>query len=190
MINIKTHIDSYIDDLKSSLSLIDTANLQKILNLLDKTRNLGGRIFIAGNGGSSALANHFACDLGKNAAKDENNRFQIISVCDNMGSITAYGNDEGYENVFSEQLKNYFIKDNDVVFLISSSGNSPNVIKAAKYAKTKNSKVLSLTGFTGGKLRDLSDICIYINKSQYEPVEDVHGVVLHIIVSYFKKEQY
>lgn len=178
---------NYINSVNEAIKLIDAKQMSRVLNRLDETRIDRGRIFVFGNGGSSALANHFACDLGKNVSAQEEMRFSITSLCDNMGSITAYANDQGYENVFSEQLKNFRLCEKDVLIGISSSGNSPNIVKAVHYGKSKGCTIIGLSGFNGGKLKELSDMGIHIENGEYEKVEDVHSVVLHIIVSYFKK---
>lgn len=180
------YIRNYINELISYAEQFNDCEMKKILDVFEKSRQGKKRIFVFGNGGSSSHANHFACDLGKNVTKSENERFHIISICENIAAITAYANDINYESIFSEQLKNYGITENDIILAISSSGNSPNVIKACDYAKSKGAIILSLTGFDGGKLKKMSDVSLHIPCNEYEKVEDLHMVALHIIVSYFK----
>lgn len=180
------HSITYISNLKDLLDKLDTVKIDEIIEILDKTRKLGKRIFIMGNGGSAATANHFTCDFGKNATKEDDKRFRIISVCDNIEAITAYGNDNGYENVFYEQLKNYYLEENDVLIAISASGNSPNILKAAEYAKNRGACIISLTGFTGGRIKTMSDVNVNVDVDSYEMSEDMHLIMTHIIVYCFK----
>ena len=177
---------NYIEDLKMLLDCIDVEKVEQAINILQKAHQEKKRIFIIGNGGSAATANHFACDFGKNAIPDDENRFKLISLSDHSSAITAYGNDNGFENVFSEQLKNLMEK-GDILFAISASGNSPNIIKAVEYAKGKEGAIIGLTGFDGGKLKELSDVNINIVSEKYEPIEDLHLIITHMIVTWFKK---
>ena len=178
-------IHNYLNNLKELINHIKGEEIQKVINVLDQAHSNKRKIFIIGNGGSAATANHFACDFGKNAIRDDENRFKLISLSDNSSAITAYGNDNGYENVFSEQLKNLMDKE-DILFAISASGNSPNIIKAVEYAKEKEGVVIGLSGFNGGKLKDLADVNINVASDNYEPIEDMHLIITHIIVSWFK----
>ena len=107
-------------------------------------------------------------------------------MCDNNSIITAYGNDNGYESIFVEQLIN-LMNEGDLVFAISASRNSPNVVKAVEYAKEKKGIIVSLTGFKGGKLKLLSHYNIHVPSDDYEPIEDIHMVIGHMIVYCFKK---
>ena len=176
----------YINSLKNLIDNINPEEVQKAIDVLKEAHKDKKRIFIVGNGGSAATANHFACDFGKNAIQDDENRFKILSLSDNSSAITAYGNDNGYENVFSEQLKN-LMEPGDVLFAISASGNSPNIIKAVELADKKNGVIIGLSGFTGGKLKEMAHVNINVASDQYEPIEDLHLIITHIIVSWFKK---
>jgi len=179
-------VHEYIISLKNLIDDINPEEILKVIEVLQKAHKAKNKMFIAGNGGSAATANHFACDFGKNAIKDDENRFKIISLSDNSSVITAYGNDNGYENVFSEQLKN-LMEPEDVLLVISASGSSPNIIKAVEYAKKNGGVVIGLSGFHGGKLREMADININVASDQYEPIEDLHLIITHIIVTWFKK---
>lgn len=179
-------IQSYLEELKDLIGSIDVNNLSKAISSLKEANEKGKNIFLIGNGGSAATANHFVCDFGKNAIKGDANRFKVISLCDNSSYLTAYGNDCGYDSVFVEQLKN-LMEEEDLVLAISASGKSPNIVKAVKYAKEKNGLVIGLSGCDGGELKSLSDIDINIPVSCYEQIEDLHLVITHIIVYCFKK---
>lgn len=180
------YVKKYVDDIQQLVSNFDKDAIIEIISIFNKTKENSGRIFVCGNGGSAAHAIHFSGDLSKNVTKEENGRFNVISLCENITAITAYANDIGYEVIFSEQLKNQRVNNKDVLFAISSSGNSPNIVKACEYAKAKGAKIIGLSGFSGGKLREISDFSLHISCNEYEKVEDLHMMALHIIVSYFK----
>jgi D-sedoheptulose 7-phosphate isomerase len=139
-----------------------------------------------GNGGSASTASHFVCDLSKNTRRDGWPRFKVIGLSDNMAAFSAYGNDEGYENVFCEQLANLLLPD-DIVIAISASGNSRNVVKAIQYAKDQDAFTIGFTGFDGGILGTLVDIDLHINSNIIEHVEDLHLVLEHMIIKSMKE---
>ena len=178
-------IKEYLTDVKAFCDMLSNEDLKAVINALLETYKNGNKIFVAGNGGSAGTSNHFCCDFGKNAVKNEEKRPQIISLSANVEVLTALGNDFSYADVFSEQLKN-LMSEGDLVLLISASGNSPNVVKAAEFAKSKNGTVVSLTGFKGGALKGLSDINVNIDSTSYEKIEDLHMIINHIIVCAFK----
>ena len=130
MHNIKT----YFEEVNQVLEQTPLAEIANAVDMLIQTQTEGRRIFVMGNGGSAAMASHFACDLGKGAVIGDKARFKVYSLADNIPMLTAYGNDIGYEVVFSEPLKS-LAEPGDVAVLISSSGNSPNIINAADKAK-------------------------------------------------------
>ncbi|MGE5549727.1 MAG: SIS domain-containing protein [Bacteroidota bacterium] len=174
-------IDQYLRGLRVVLDTLHPEEMDRVIAALREIHRQKKRVFLIGNGGSAATANHFACDFGKNAIKDEESKFKIISLSDNICAITAYGNDEGYENTFVQQLKN-LMEPGDMLIAISASGNSPNIIKAVQYARAKNAFVIGLTGFDGGRLKALSDINLNVGTNIIEQVEDIHLIILHIIV--------
>lgn len=178
-------INEYLAGLKSIFGKLDVVAIQNAVELLNHRRHCRKTVFTFGNGGSASTASHFACDLAKNAY-DTDYPFKAICLADNLPSITAYANDEGYENVFTGQLKR-LLTAGDILLAISASGNSPNVVTAVQYAKDKGHSVIGLTGFDGGKLRQLADISIHVDSDVIEQVEDVHLMVCHIIVKSFKE---
>ena len=183
---MKKLISEYKKDIISFCENLNDDALASVCQMFLETYKNKKKFFVAGNGGSAGTANHFTCDFGKNALPGSDiNRPKIISLSANIEVLTALGNDFSYSDVFSEQLKN-LMDDGDLVLLISASGNSPNVVEAAKYAKTRNGRVISFTGFKGGKLKDLSDININVPSTSYEQIEDMHMLFTHVIVCYFK----
>lgn len=179
-------IKSYVDRLKKLLDNIDIDSIGKIINLLEDTQKSGGVIYIIGNGGSAATASHMANDLNVGLKRRKIRKFNVISLADNCSVGTAISNDIGFENLFYMQLEDV-INEKDLLISISCSGNSPNITKAAKYAKEKNAKVVGCTGFDGGELKKLSDVNFHVDtpKGEYGLVEDMHMILDHIIYSYY-----
>ncbi len=178
-------ISGYLADIRRLCDELDKESLKSAIEMIRQAHMDGKQIFIAGNGGSAATANHFSCDFSKNAVSDESIKPKLITLSSNIEYITAIANDMSYEGIFAEQLKN-LMHDGDLLILISASGNSPNIIKAAEYAKSRKGRIIGFTGFSGGKLEGLSDICVNIAVDSYEKVEDMHLVLTHIIVCCFK----
>ncbi|MCD6506786.1 SIS domain-containing protein [Candidatus Poribacteria bacterium] len=154
--------------------------IRQAVEVMLESYRKGGTIFVAGNGGSASTASHFACDLGKGTAVEGKPRLRVISMADNLSLLTAWANDVSYEAIFVEQLKN-LMRPDDLLIAISASGNSPNVLRAAEYARQLGCKVIGLTGFGGGKLAKLADIAIVVESDKYGPVEDIHLVLDHIM---------
>lgn len=179
-------IDKYIGEIESLLKNIDNQKVFEVIQLIIEAYKNNKQIFIMGNGGSASTASHFACDLGKGTIIEGKDRFRVMSLNDNMALVTAFSNDYGYEHVFSEQLKN-LINENDIVIAISASGNSPNIIEGINYAKEKSAKIIGFSGFSGGNLSEISDICIHVNSNNYGQVEDIHMVLCHLISQNIKK---
>ncbi len=177
----------YLARLKDVLDQLDLKQLQSASDLLLEAYRERKLVAIAGNGGSAATASHFVNDLNKgilgHKGERQIERFRALSFNDNIPLITAWSNNVGYERIFVEQVRNYLTK-GDLLILISASGNSPNVVLAAEEARARGVKVLTLTGFSGGGLKDLSDCNVLVPVDSYQLSEDVHGVVMHLVVSY------
>jgi D-sedoheptulose 7-phosphate isomerase len=137
-------------------------------------------VFVFGNGGSAALASHFACDLAKGTVNGSPKRFRVMALTDNVPLMTAWANDSKYEDIFSEQLAN-FAMPGDVAFAISASGNSPNVLKALRVAKEAGLTTTGLTGFSGGRMLALCDACIVVPSNNMQVVEDLQLSVAHAL---------
>jgi D-sedoheptulose 7-phosphate isomerase len=177
----------YSSYLASILGRLDYNEIGKMIETILDARQRGAQIFFIGNGGSAATASHFANDISI-GTRVTDKPFKAMSLTDNVAIMTAVGNDDGYEYIFTKQLQN-FANDGDVLVAISASGNSPNIIHTIQYAKQKGLKIIGLSGFDGGKLRELSDIKIHVQtaKGEYGPVEDVHMFIDHLIGSYFNR---
>lgn len=178
--------NKYKEELKKAL---DTFEFDEgILEVLKNSIKNNQKIFVGGNGGSASIASHYVCDLSKGANQDwsENfSRYKAICLSSNIGYMTAIANDEHYEDVFVHQLINLADK-GDILMLISSSGNSPNIVKAAEWAKKNGMSVVGITGFEGGKLKELADYSAHINLKSYEPTEDIHTIFGHFLSTWLK----
>ena len=151
-----------------------------------KTIDLGSRIWVAGNGGSAATASHFVTDLSR-CINSSGAPIKAISLCDNSGLITAIGNDFGFDFIFSRQLSNVAIP-GDLLIVLTASGNSRNLLVAMEWAKGHDVKVLALTGFSGGRVKDLADISIHVPTEigDYGVAEDAHSILCHFLSSQFR----
>lgn len=177
-------IINYKKKLIKEIENLDTKVINEFIELLIKSRDEDKQVFIMGNGGSGATASHIAGDFNKGLSlgQPREERYKFISLVDNSPTVLSLANDVSYDDVFVEQLKN-FINDGDVVIGISGSGNSENVIRAVNYAKEKGNMVIGMTGFNGGKLKDLADVCLHIPLHDMQVVEDIHMMVGHLIFS-------
>lgn len=168
------------------LKKLDVEQINAALNLLDETRQKKGRIYICGNGGSAATASHFQNDFNKGVSEYIDVPFRFHCLNDNVATLMAIANDIGYEEVFRFQLRNN-LEENDVLVAISGSGNSHNVIRAVEYAKEHGCKIIGLTGFSGGKLKELSDISLHAPVNSMQVTEDIHMIFDHLMMSIFYK---
>jgi D-sedoheptulose 7-phosphate isomerase len=137
-------------------------------------------VFVYGNGGSAALASHCACDLGKGTSNGNDLRLRVVSLTDNVPLITAWANDSDYEHVFVEQLRN-LLRPGDISFAISCSGNSPNVVNALQYSRDVGAMNIGITGFRGGRMADLCDVCLVVPSDNMQLIEDLHLSVSHSV---------
>lgn len=150
-------LSEYISVLQKTIDQLPQHLIAEVINILHDARMEGRQVFIMGNGGSASTATHFVCDLAKNTRHAGLPHFRVIGLTDNMAIFSAYANDEGYDQVFSQQLAN-LIKPNDIVIGISASGNSANVLNGIDEAKKHQAKTIAFTGFSGGRLGPMVDI--------------------------------
>jgi D-sedoheptulose 7-phosphate isomerase len=184
---VKAFAEGYIKYLSSVLAAIDTSAIQKFTEAILKARDQGKQIFFIGNGGSAATASHFANDFSI-GTRCPWKPFKAIALTDNNAIMTAIGNDFGYDMLFVKQLE-VLLQPGDLVVAISASGNSPNLLKAVEFAKSRGNICIGLTGFDGGKLKEMSDLFVHVQtpKGEYAPVEDAHMVLDHLIGSYLNR---
>lgn len=179
---------NYLDYLTSLISKLDTNAIAKFSDLLLESRESGSTTFFLGNGGSASTATHFVNDVSL-GSRQFNKPFRAISLCDNQAVITAIANDDGYENIFLQQLQT-LAKPGDTIVCISASGNSKNIIKAIEFAKEHDVYVVGLTAFDGGYLKENCDLNIHVSTEigEYGPAEDLHMVVCGLVGSYFREK--
>lgn len=175
----------YCDYVQRLISEIDITAVKGVVDCFQDARDADKTIFFAGNGGSATTASHFAQDMGEVGRKIRGKGFRTQSINDNVSVLTAISNDYSYEDVFTLQLQHGF-DPGDVLVVISASGNSPNVVKAVELAKEKGGVTVALVGFDGGRLAEICDHVVHIQskKGEYGPVEDIHLILNHMIVSY------
>ena len=177
---IETYLEQEIDILKR----IDVSAVNEVLNLLEAGMKREATIYVFGNGGSAATASHFQNDFNKGVSEHIDKKFRFLCLNDNIATIMAVANDIGYEEVFRFQLQGK-IKKGDILMAISGSGNSPNVINAVEYGKKQGCKVVGLTGYSGGRLKELSDISLHVPINSMQITEDVHMIFNHLMMSVF-----
>jgi D-sedoheptulose 7-phosphate isomerase len=171
----------YFDELQSVFVSLPHDTINRIADELVRANQSGRMVYLFGNGGSASLASHLACDLGKGTAYcNGGKRFRALALTDNLPTLTAWANDSSYEDVFSEQLRN-FVQAEDIAFAISGSGNSKNVLNALQVARWVGATTVGISGFQGGKMKSLCDICVVVPSDDMQIIEDMHLAVAHSI---------
>lgn len=189
MIEMKEFVSEYFEDLEKILSRMNKKDIEEITEVIHKAYLNDRTIFILGNGGSASTASHFACDLGKGTLSkvyDANERrFRVVSLTDNVATISAYANDLSFDDIFIQQLQNLVHK-GDVLIAITGSGNSKNVIKAVRYARDCGAITIGMLGFDGGKIKKFLDKYVIVPSDHYGRIEDVHLILEHMITDYLR----
>lgn len=178
---------SYFSYLSGVLEKIHRDGVEDIVSVLLRAYDAERMVYVFGNGGSAALASHFACDLGKGTLNGSAKRFRVMALTDNVPLITAWANDSEYEDIFGQQLAS-FIQGDDVAVAISGSGNSPNVLRALEVAKQAGGITVGLTGFSGGKMKDLCDFCVIVPSDNMQIIEDLHLCIAHAVFSSIRRK--
>jgi D-sedoheptulose 7-phosphate isomerase len=174
----------YLDRLAELLGALDETAIAAVVARLRRARDEARTIFICGNGGSASIASEMVVDLVKGASLRRPQRFKMMALTDSIATITAYANDEGYETVFVEPLRN-FAASGDVLIAISGSGNSENVLAAVRYANEVGCTTIGLTTGTGGALKDLIELPLLIPESHMGRLEDCFYILTHVIAYAF-----
>lgn len=173
-------VKKYLADLTHVLEEFPHERFEEILSVIENARDNQACIFICGNGGSWATAAHMVCDFGKNTRMPGSTHLKVIGLGDNIPSLTAFANDEGYDRIFAEQLIS-LMKPSDILIAISGSGNSPNVLCAVETANEVNGITIGLTGFDGGQLKNIVDYCLVVPSDSMEIIEDCHMIIDHLL---------
>ena len=187
MLGVDLEVKDYITRLQAELARVDPAEIRRMSELIYAAYHDGKFVFIIGNGGSACTASHMAEDLGKNALREADlrdetkRRLKVLSLTDNVGFITALGNDCGYDQIFVQQLMHYG-SPGDLVIAISGSGNSPNVLAAVDWANRHGLVTFGMTGFDGGKLKKVQKAGVLVPLCDMGMVESVHMCVAHWVI--------
>ena len=186
MIASKKFSDDYLNYISELVSQLDRSHISQFVDHVLGVRDNKQTIFFLGNGGSASTASHFVNDISLGSRQFEN-PFHAVSLCDNQAVITAIANDDGYENIFLQQLQTQ-AKPGDSMVCISASGNSQNLVKAVEWSKANGIYTISLTAFDGGYLKQHTDLNIHVPTKigEYGPAEDLHMVICGLIGSYFR----
>lgn len=184
--NLDYEITTYFSDITKTLAKIDIKEIEEAFVALWDTVLSEGTVYCIGNGGSASTASHFANDFNKGLKYYTDLCFKFNCLSDNIPTITAIANDIGYDDIYLYQLIDQ-IKEDDILLAISGSGNSKNIIKAAKYARDQKAKVIGVTGFDGGLLKDLSDISLHVPIKNMQITEDIHLIFNHLLMTLFIK---
>ncbi len=188
MLGAQLNVGQYIDRLQAELARLNQPDIVKMADLIYQAWENGRFVYIFGNGGSGTTASHFSEDLGKSTLrekelKDESKkRLKVLSLTDNLGWIMALGNDVGYDQIFVQQLMNYG-SEGDVCLAISGSGNSPNVLNAVDWANRHGLTTFGLTGYSGGKLRQMQQHGLHVPLDDMGMVESIHLCVFHWVLN-------
>ena len=188
--NIENFREDYYESLKKSYSSISGKKLSGIIKILDKVyKEKNNKVLVCGNGGSAALANHFACDHQKILNETKILRPFVVSLASNTALMTAISNDNNFDDIYKDQI-NQIGKKNDVLITISSSGDSENIVRAIQSAKKKSIKTISLTGFNGGRSKKIADINLHIDSKNYGIIESLHHTIMNLISQYLKNKYF
>ena len=181
MEDYRERIRKYIEMEKMALDLLEADAVSMVMNVLENARLTGKRVFICGNGGSASTASHLECDFNKGISYDQEVKYDIECLSDNVPMMMAIANDIGYDEIFVVPLRNK-LKKGDVVIGISGSGNSTNVVKALEFANELGADTIAMTGYSGGKLKEIAKYNIHVDVNNMQIVEDVHLILNHMMM--------
>lgn len=182
MKNYEQEIKEYYKELSDTLLKLDYEQISEAMNALVNCYENGGTVYVFGNGGSSATASHMVCDFNKGVSMKKSKKFNFVCLSDNTPILTALANDLSYEDVFAYQIEKILTKD-DLVFAISGSGNSKNIIKACEVAKKAGVKIIGMTGYDGGKLYQMADYHLHAPINDMMKAEDIHMSFDHMMAT-------
>jgi len=186
--SIASYRDGYAAKLKSALDSVPPSALDRLAASVSRVASERAQIFSIGNGGSSAIAEHLCCDWSKGTFSSGHPAVSSRSLTSNNSIYSAIANDYGFDQVFAGQLQ-LFASAGDLLIAVSSSGNSANIIAAVEKARELGLEVVGLTGFSGGRLKDMADISIHIPANNYGIVEDAHQSLIHIVAQFIAGER-
>ncbi|MFC1918937.1 SIS domain-containing protein [Chloroflexota bacterium] len=192
----RNFIQEFLAETRAITENISKEDIEQAVDILFDAWQNGNQVFICGNGGSASTATHFTCDLAKTTIIDGKKRFKAYCLNDNIPLVSALTNDEGFENLYYEQLKSLF-EEGDVIICISVHGGagkdkaglwSQNLLKAIKYAQERGGKTIGMSGFDGGPMKELADCCVVVPADSTPQVESFHIIIEHLICNYLRKK--
>jgi phosphoheptose isomerase len=181
----REYFSCYFDTLTEAARTMDTSPIAQAADLLANIFATGQTLFVCGNGGSAAIANHLLCDFTKGMQTDTVLKPKVVSLSAHVELITAIGNDIDFAEVFAYQVRTA-ARPGDALMTISSSGNSENIVRAVEWARRESIATIAMTGFEGGRSARLADINIYVPAHNYGVVEDIHQSIMHILAQYVR----
>jgi len=188
MTQLSNLINSYIQDLQHVLGKLSVSEIENIYQALGRAREKGKTIFVCGNGGSASTASHMVCDLSKNVQLEGEKGLKMVGLNDNIPALTAYANDQGYKEIFEQPLKT-LMSSGDILIAISASGKSENVLRAVQRANDMGGTTIGMTGYEGGNLKDIVDLCVVVPSQTIERIEDVHLIINHLLTMCLRQER-
>jgi D-sedoheptulose 7-phosphate isomerase/D-glycero-D-manno-heptose 1,7-bisphosphate phosphatase len=183
-----SYFDAYADEMARAAKSIDPVMFERAAATLAEAYLRGSRIFSCGNGGSASVANHMQCDHVKGIRTATDLTPQVLSLSANVELLTAIANDSGYENVFVYQLQSQSSA-GDVVVAVSSSGRSPNIVRALTWARDQGLRTIAITGFDGGPARTIAEVSIHVDCTNYGIIEDLHQAIMHALAQYIRQSR-
>lgn len=185
MTDFHDFLNDYYKRFAEAMLAFDKGPLDDVLAVFDQVIAKGATLWVAGNGGSASMSDHSVCDISKGTYVEGQPPFRTVSLTANNAILTALGNDISYDDIFSEQLK-YYLRPDDALLMISSSGNSQNVVKACEYANAQGVPTIAFVGFKGGRLKEIAKTVIHVDVDNYGIVEDAHMSLIHVLTQYIR----
>lgn len=182
----KAFMDDYTALYQNGASSLDVQALEQAMQLLLRAYAQRHAVYVCGNGGSAAIANHWTCDHCKGVQTDTGLRPIVHSLSSNLELITAVANDIAYDEIFVYQLRT-LANPGDVLITVSSSGNSENIVRAIQWARDNGVSSIALTGFSGGRSAKLADVNLHVAVDNYGVVEDLHQSLMHIMAQFVRQ---
>jgi phosphoheptose isomerase len=183
-----SYFDAYAEELARAGKTIDAGEFDRAARVLVDAYTRGARMFSCGNGGSASIANHMQCDHTKGVGNGTDLVPKVLSLATNVEVLTAIANDNGYENVFTHQLQTQ-AEAGDVLIAVSSSGRSPNIVRALNWAREHGVATIAITGFDGGAARLAADVAIHVDCENYGVIEDLHQMIMHALAQYIRQSR-
>jgi phosphoheptose isomerase len=187
-VSAASYFDAYADEMARAAKTIEPEALDRAAVVLADAYTRDARMFSCGNGGSAAIANHAQCDHVKGVRTTTDLTPRVLSLSTNVELLTAIANDMGYEKVFVYQLESQS-RPGDVLIAVSSSGRSPNIVRALTWARDNGLRTIAVTGFDGGPARAAAEVSIHVDCTNYGIVEDLHQSVMHALAQYIRQSR-